>query len=396
MDTSLLYLLVGIAAAVLLAPTLPGTFYLALLSLAGWLPARRDAGTHLQGRIAIVVPAHDEAEVIEHTLANLLQIARQDGNTEVVVIADNCSDDTATLARGAGARVIERHDTTRRGKGYALDHAFQRLLQEDFAAFAVIDADSSADENFLPALRTTLATSAAAQSRYTVRNGNESPRTRLAEIALAGFNVLRPRGRDRLGLSAGILGNGFALRRETLERVPYTAASVVEDLEYHLRLIDAGLRVAFIDATSVRGDMPSGSEGARTQRTRWEGGRLRMLREQGPALLGKVLRGQLRSLEPLADLLLLPLAYHVLLIGVALMIAAVVGAQPVLLAALASLIVVALHVVAALRVAHLPWSHLLQLMRIPGYLLWKLRVLAGTIAGSTRHSAWIRTNRSGE
>ena len=396
MDTSLFYLLVGIIAAVLLAATLPGTLYLALLSLAGWLPAKRDAGAHLQGRIAIVVPAHDEAAVIKHTLANLLKIARQDGNTEVVVIADNCTDDTAIQARGAGAHVIERHDTIRRGKGYALDHAFRCLLQEDFAAFAVIDADSSADENFLSALRTTLATSAAAQARYMVRNGNESPRTRLAELALAGFNVLRPRGRDRLGLSAGILGNGFALRRETLERVPYTAASVVEDLEYHLRLIEAGLRVAFIDATSVRGDMPSGAEGARTQRARWEGGRLRMLREYGPTLLGKVLRGQWRSLEPLADLLLLPLAYHVILIGAALMIAAVAGAQAVVLAALASLAVVVLHVVAALRVAHLPWSHLLQLMRIPGYLLWKLRVLAGTIAGSTRHSAWIRTNRSGE
>ncbi len=396
MDSALLDTLLGFGAAVLLALTLPGTLYLALLSLAGWLPARRHTGTRLQGRIAIVLPAHDEAAVIEHTLANLQQIARRDGNTDVVVIADNCTDDTAVLARAAGARVLARHDLSLRGKGYALDHAFRILLQENFAAFAVIDADSSADENFLSALRDTLAASPAAQSRYMVRNGNVSPRTRLAELALAGFNVLRPRGRDRLGLSAGILGNGFALRRETLERVPYTAASVVEDLEYHLRLIGAGLRVAFIDVTSVRGDMPSGGEGARTQRARWEGGRLRMLREHGPALLGKVLRGQLRSLEPLADLLLLPLAYHVLLIGAALMIAAVAGAQPVVLAALASIVVVALHVIAALRVAHLPWSHLLQLMRIPGYLLWKLRVLAGTIAGSTRHSAWIRTNRSGE
>jgi hypothetical protein len=120
-----------------------------------------------------------------------------------------------------------------------------------------------------------------------------------------------------------------------------------------------------------------------------------MLREQGPALLGKVLHGQLRSLEPLADLLLLPLAYHVLLIGAALMIAAVASAQAVLLAALASLVVVALHVVAALRVARLPWTHLLLLARIPGYLLWKLRVLAGTLAGSARHSAWVRTNRTG-
>ncbi|MDP1525815.1 MAG: glycosyltransferase family 2 protein [Rhodocyclaceae bacterium] len=395
MDAGLLPTILGIVAAVLLAPTFPGTLYLALLTAANLLPSRRTDGALLQGRIAIVVPAHDEAAVIAHTLSNLLPLAKQDGNTSVVVIADNCSDATATLARDAGARVIARHDPARRGKGYALDHAFRLLLPEGFAAFAVIDADSSVDAHFLPALRATLRGAAAAQARYTVRNGSESPRTQLAELALAGFNVLRPRGRDRLGLSAGILGNGFALRRETLEQVPYTAASVVEDLEYHLQLINAGLRVAFIDRASVRGDMPTGAEGARTQRARWEGGRLRMLREHGAALLGKVLRGQPRFIEPLADLMLLPLAYHVLILGAVLMLAAASGATPVLLAALGSLLVVVAHVIAALRVARLPWSRLLLLTRIPGYLLWKLRMLAGTLAGSKNHSTWVRTNRSG-
>ena len=395
MDTGLLATTLAISAAVLLAPTIPGTLYLALLTAAGLMPPRRRHSHSLQGRIAIVVPAHDEAAVITHTLSNLLPLAKQDGNTSVVVIADNCSDATAELARNAGARVIERQDPARRGKGYALDHAFSRLLQEDFTAFVVIDADSSINEQFLPALRETLSDAAAAQARYTVRNGNESPRTQLAELALAGFNVLRPRGRDRLGLSAGILGNGFALRRETLEQVPYTAASVVEDLEYHLRLIDAGLRVAFVDRASVRGDMPTGVEGARTQRARWEGGRLRMFREHGAALLGKALRGQLRFIEPLADLMLLPLAYHVLILGAVLMLSAAGASTPLLLAALGSLLVVLAHIIAALRVALLPWSHLLLSTRIPGYLFWKLRVLAGTLAGSKDHSAWIRTNRSG-
>lgn len=395
MDAGIPATVLGIAAAVLLAPTFPGTLYLGLLTAASLLPPRRQHGSRLHGRIAIVVPAHDEAAVISHALSNLLPLARQDGATEVVVIADNCSDTTAELARAAGARVIERHDAERRGKGCALDHAFRLLLEEDFAAFAVIDADTSADANFLPALRRTLGDAPAAEARYMVRNGAESPRTRLAELANAGFNVLRPRGRDRLGLSAGILGNGFALRRETLEQVPYTAASVVEDVEYHLRLIDAGLHVAFIDDATVRGDMPSGAEGARTQRVRWEGGRLRMLREHGPTLLRNVLCGKMRNLEPLADLLLLPLAYHVLVLLAALAAAMASGANTLVLVALASLLGVAVHVAAAVHVAHLPWSHLFLVARIPAYLLWKLRVLAGTLAGSAHHSNWVRTNRSG-
>lgn len=385
-----------VAALLLLVLTLPGTLYLALLTLAGMLPPRRPHGDPLAGSIAIVVPAHDEAAVIAHTLDNLLPLAAADGQAVVVVIADNCSDDTAIIARCAGARVLERHNQQNRGKGYALDHAFSQLLAEDFAAFVVIDADSSADAGFLPAVRATLASAAAAQSRYTVRNGSDSPRTRLAEIALAAFNVLRPRGRDRLGLSAGILGNGFALRRDTLQQVPYTASSVVEDLEYHLRLIEAGLPVAFIDAAGVQGDMPSGAEGARSQRARWEGGRLRMLREHGAALLGKAMRGQARFIEPLADLLLLPLAYHVLLLGGALLLAAAGGNHSVLLAIFACLLLVLGHVIVALRIARLPWSQLLILLRIPAYLWWKLRLLAGTLAASGRHSAWVRTDRSGK
>ena len=395
MTAELLSILFAVLSAVLLAPTFPGTLYLGLLTLAGLLPGRHHRTAPLRGRIALVVPAHNESAVIGTTLANLVTLARQDGNTDVVVIADNCGDDTADLARASGARVIERQDVQRRGKGYALDYGFRGLMPEAFAAFVVVDADSSADANFLPALRDALGDAAVAQVRYLVRNAEASPRTRLAEIALAGFNVLRPRGRARLGLSAGILGNGFALRREVLVSVPYSARSVVEDLEYHLRLIDAGQRVAFVDATSVRGDMPSGGAGARTQRARWEGGRLLMLREHGLALLSKGLRGHWHQFEPLADLTLLPLGHHVLLLAASL-VAALGGANvPLALTASLSLAVVAAHVAAAIHVAGLPWSHLASLARVPSYLAWKLGMLGATLAASTRRSEWVRTDRTG-
>jgi cellulose synthase/poly-beta-1,6-N-acetylglucosamine synthase-like glycosyltransferase len=384
-----------VAAAVLLAPTLVGTLYLAVLTFAGSLPARRRSSAALPGRLAIVVPAHNEATGIRRTIDNLLAIARTDGNAEVVVVADNCSDETAAIARSAGARVMERHDATRRGKGYALDHAFTALAGEDHVAYIVIDADSIASTGLLAGIRRHFGAGALAlQARYTVLNGDATPRTRLAGIALAAFNVLRPRGRDRLGLSAGILGNGFALRREVLQRVPYTASSVVEDLEYHLRLVAADIRVAFADDCEVRGEMPTGEQGSRVQRARWEGGRLRMLAEHGPALAGAVLRGRGRFLEPLADLLLLPLAYHAMLLLAATALLAPL-ASPLAIVAGASLGIVVLHTLAAMRVACLPWSRLWSLARVPLYLLWKLRMLATTLAGAARGSAWIRTDRSG-
>lgn len=385
--------------AALVAPallTLPGTAYLLLLSVAGCLPARRVEGRAFAGRIALVVPAHDEAAGIGRTLDNLLALAQADGNTDVVVVADNCSDGTAAIARTSGARVLERHDDERRGKGYALDFAFRTLLAEDFSAFLIVDADTLADTNLLASVRRRFGAGAQAlQTRYTVLNGDASARTQLAEIALAGFNVLRPRGRDRLGLSAGILGNGFALRREVVEEVPYGAASVVEDLEYHQHLVAAGCRVEFADDTTVRGDMPTGDKGREVQRARWEGGRLRMLLERGPQLASAVLRCDWRAAEPLAELALPPIAYHVLIL-LALGLVAGITAQGLALGiAAAGLVAVALHVLIALRVAGLPWRRLAVLLQVPRYLVWKLAMIPATLASAHRTSAWLRTDRSG-
>jgi len=383
-------------ALILLLATLPGSVYLALLTFSGLLPPkRRNRAAPMHGRIALVAPAHNEAAGLGRTLQNLLAIAAKDGNTDVVVIADNCTDATADIARAAGAKVLERTDPQNRGKGYALDYAFRELATASYAAYAIIDADSVADTNFIEALRNHFGSGAQAlQARYTVLNADESPRTQLAEIALAGFNILRPRGRDRLGLSVGLFGNGFALRSAVLKKVPYTAASVVEDLEYHLRLVDAGIRVEFVDSTMVRGDMPSGEQGNRTQRSRWEGGRLRMIRESGFDLALHVLQGNSRFLDPLADLLLLPLAYHVLL----LLLAGVFGFGKAMLVwpiVAAGLIIVFIHILAALRVSYLPLSRLSVLARIPAYLLWKLRIGFHITSGSSADSAWVRTDRNG-
>jgi len=399
MSIPLFWILAETVALLLLLAALPGTIYLLVLSIAGVrsiaaprspTPDESDSGVE-KPPIAIVVPAHNEASGIARTLENLCHIARCDGAASVVVIADNCTDDTAQIARLLGARVLERQDESRRGKGYALDFAFRTLGGENYSGYVVIDADSVADANLLDAIRSRFAAGAlAVQTRYTVLNADQSARTQLAELALCAFNCLRPRGRHALGLSAGILGNGFALRQSALERVPYCATSVVEDLEYHLKLVEQGIRVHFADETTVRGDMPTAGAGQATQRSRWEGGRLRMLLDHGGPLARRALGGQGRFIEPLLDLLLLPLAYHALLL-MCLLLFPMIWSR---VFGVFGLLVLAGHVVAAARVGALSSESLWKTFaHLPSYIVWKLAMLHATVRASNTSTRWVRTDR---
>ena len=197
------------------------------------------------------------------------------------------------------------------------------------------------------------------------------------------MNVLRPRGRDRLGLSCGIFGNGFALSAATLRAVPYTANSLVEDLEYHLNLIRAGIRVEFVDDAAVYGEMPAGSAAATSQRARWEGGRILMRRTWSGPLLREVLRGQLAMLEPLLDLRALPLATEAMLLIVALVLA-VAGRLPWLeFYSTIGLAGIVLYVAVSATLGPEPGATLRALLSVPGYIAWKIWMIPRTQARSS-------------
>lgn len=390
MLTGILSSILGSVPALL---SLPGTVELALLT-SGALRAGRSPSAApdavIPKRFCFVVPAHDEAAGISDCIANLRACDPGIHSAEFVVIADNCTDDTAALARIAGARVLERQDATLRGKGYALDYAFKALLPEGHDIFVVIDADTRVESHLITALAATFAGgAAAAQCRYLVGNAAASRRTRLMHIAWLAFNDLRPRGREFWNLSVGILGNGFALSRSLLEEVPFNADSIAEDLEYHLRLVSAGKQVRFCPATTVWSAMPTGGAAAAGQRARWEGGRFRMIREQVPPLFLAILRGRLCLLEPLLELTLLPLAFHVLL----LLSALILGGKAVVAYALAALALVGAHVGTALWLGRSGWRDIAVLASAPFYILWKLALGPRLLAAARREAAWVRTVR---
>jgi cellulose synthase/poly-beta-1,6-N-acetylglucosamine synthase-like glycosyltransferase len=378
-------------SAFLVAATLPLLAELAALSVAALLPPtaiRRKNSNANRMLITVIIPAHNEETLIGRCVRSVLSEGNAD--TEVLVVAHNCSDTTATEGEIAGAKVLVLNDPKQTGKGAALSCGYASVLAGQSQAVLVIDADSVIDSELIAQVRNRLQAGAQAlQCRYEVYNSQGSQRTRLMALAFCGVNVIRPRGRARFGLSAGILGNGFALHRQVLAQIPYDAQSVVEDLEYHLALVRAGIRVEFIDSVAVRAEMPISSEGARSQRARWEGGRLRMMKQWAPKLVAGIFRGHLRQIEPLLDLLSLPIALE----GALLLIAACLPVPSLRLYTLAAFAVLLLHISVASVQGEGIWTAMKALSIVPFYILWKLWMVPEIWRASRFNAAWVRTER---
>jgi hypothetical protein len=239
-------------------------------------------------RLAVLVPAHDEEDGIGATLESLAACEYPAGARRVVVIADNCTDATARLSSQAGADVWERTDPTRRGKGFALIWALQRLFEQDadFDAVVMVDADCLVSPNLLQAIDRRLRSGASAvQVDYLAGNPEDSHVAALRFGAFALADTVRFLGKQRLGLSCGLVGTGMGFSRELLERTPWTATGLVEDGEYHLRLVLAGERAEFIPEASVSQAVPTSMRASSEQQARWEQGRLQLIRNWSPRLL---------------------------------------------------------------------------------------------------------------
>ena len=389
--THLLYLFFGL---ILAAATLPLVLELALVTAGSLLPRRKTAaaGEVNPGEypIAVVIPAHNEELLVDRCVRSLRESAAGSSAVRILVVAHNCTDSTANQAREAGAEILVYDDPAARGKGFALSHGFEHALAGRAEAVLVIDADSVVSLNLIPSVQAALSAGAeAVQCRYEMESSTEKPSSRLAALALRGFNVIRPRGRERLGLSAGIFGNAFALSRSLLSEVPYGAFSVVEDLEYHLTMVMKKKRVRFLEDARVWASLPASSEGETVQRSRWEGGRFHAARVWILPLFAQVLRGRLRLAEPLFDVSCLPMAYGVF----ALLLAACIPVPAIRAYALISLVVVAGHVLAAAAAGPDFLKTLGLLATAPLYIVWKFRLLPSILRGSRGKAAWVRTHR---
>ncbi len=388
-----------IANLVLFALALPAiavSLYLLLLTLLSAAPAVALRSSR-RLRFDVIVPAHNEAAVIEGVVASLRRLVWPADGFRVLVVADNCTDSTAALARAAGAEVLERHDTKRRGKGHALDFAFQASQAHGWAyAVVVVDADTEVSANLLEAFAARIENGAKViQAHYRVLNSQDSWRTRLMTIAMTAFHRVRSRARERMQLSCGIRGNGWCITHRLLHQVPYRAFSLTEDIEYGIDLGLAGYRVHYADETHVAAMMVSGEQAARTQRQRWEEGRWQLIRSKTlPLLQAAMGRGGKVCLDLALDLLVLPLSY--VAVNVALLIAlagiALLWEPSVeiwLWLGLGGGLSLLLYVLRGWQLSGVGLRGLVDLLRAPFFVFWKVLLML-----RPRGSAeWIRTKR---
>lgn len=364
-------------------------------------------------RLAVVVPAHDEEAMIARTVQSLLRAGcasslphiAGDGaaaacgvpwHVPVIVVAHNCTDRTTAVAAATGARVVELNHVEMRGKAVALRSGFEAARAVGANAFLVVDADSVASPNLIAASTIVLERGAAAtQCRYELELPRSRPATsleRLRVLAFRGINVLRPRGRASLGFSAGIFGNGFAVTDETLQRVPFTVDSICEDLEYHVRLVLARQRVAWVEEAYVHAPLAPVRSAQAMQEARWEGGRFHVATRATGRLLAAMARGNWRAFEMLAEAWSLPISRGVL----ALILAAFLPLHWLHVSAIAGAALVVAYVLEAVFLGDNPWRDLAALAGAPLHILWKLAITPLVLRHSRGSAEWARTHREAQ
>ena len=381
---------------VLALPAIAVSLYLLLFTLLSRDPTVIPRSSR-RLRFDVIVPAHNEAAVIEGVVASLRKLNWPTDRFRVLVVADNCTDATAVLARAAGAEVLERQHETLRGKGYALEFAFEASRAKNWAyAVVVVDADTVVSPNLLEACAARIENGAkAVQAHYAVLNAQASWRTRLMAIAMAAFHQVRSRARERLKLSCGIRGNGWCVTHLLLAQVPYRAFSLTEDLEYGIDLGLAGIRVHYADEAQVAAMMVSGEQASRSQRQRWEEGRFQLIRSRTLPLLTAATRsGGAVCLDLALDLLVLPLSYVAVNIVVLIVLAGLAMLwEPAmdiwLWLGIGCAVSLALYVLRGWQLSKVGLLGLVDLARAPFFVIWKVMLMVRSRASAE----WVRTKR---
>ncbi|WP_375163954.1 glycosyltransferase family 2 protein [Herbaspirillum huttiense] len=350
-------------------------------------------------RLAVLVPAHNEAGGIADVIHGIVK--QLDSADRVLVVADNCSDETAQIARIAGAEVTERFHDELRGKGYALDHGIAHLAADAPDVVIIVDADCFLGEQALDTLGRRCAQSGRpVQALYLMHTPEGAGAMRkIAEFAWLVKNWVRPLGFHRIGLPCQLMGTGMAFTWEQIRSADLATGHIVEDMKLGVDLAEAGQAPLFCPQAMVYSYFPSSDSGVETQRTRWEHGHLSVIQSYVPRLLvGALRRGNLAMAGLALDLSVPPLALLVMLVVAAWVITTLfwVGMGAVMPVVIASALLVCIG--SAVLIAWNGYGRsiisLRELLGAVGYVARKLPLYFKFLFN--RQVAWVRSKRDSE
>jgi cellulose synthase/poly-beta-1,6-N-acetylglucosamine synthase-like glycosyltransferase len=377
---------------------LPSTILLIEI-IAAWVPRRPIKNQpHPDLRVAILVPAHDEASQIETTVHSLKRELGQ--NDRLIVVADNCQDLTAQKAREAGASVIERTDRQHRGKGFAISFGVDHLRADPPDAVVLVDADCQITQGQLNQLaQTACAVGRPVQADYLLTTPPSANHlSAINALAILVRNRVRPLGLQRLADVCQLTGSGMAFPWPVLRNAPPMQENLVEDLALGLELSLMNHPPLLLPEVRIVSNLPTTSKAGINQRRRWEHGQMHTMKRYIPRLIGAFLKTPQKSLLGLTlDLMVPPLSFLVL---IHLAIFGVIAVNILFgLGTTLPLVLVTLSFALLCLAIALAWFKFGRLtlplggaVRIPFYVLWKMGLYVSLLVKGKQKS-WERTER---
>jgi cellulose synthase/poly-beta-1,6-N-acetylglucosamine synthase-like glycosyltransferase len=364
------------------------------------IPRKPERKTNaLRPRLAVLIPAHNESNGILATLESVFPQLLPDDR--VLVVADNCSDDTAKISAGRGAEVVERQDALRRGKGFALDFGIRFLERDPPELVIVLDGDCEMTAGSVDRLgRLSASTGRPVQAIDLMIPPKKAGVTmQISEFAWTVKNLVRPLGFLRLGLPCQLMGTGMALPWGLICSIRLASGHLVEDMQMGVDCARAGLPPLFCPEALVQSYFPSTEDAIRSQRTRWEHGHLAMIAGELPKLLWQSLTGVGSGLLPMTLDLCVPPLSLLLLIVLALVAASTVlafatGLWIPLAMAAGELAMFTIALVVAWRRFGSESVTPGELMRAVPYMLGKLPLYFKFLV--RRQVDWVKSKRDGD
>ncbi|SMC55718.1 glycosyltransferase family 2 protein [Sporomusa malonica] len=269
------------------------TLYYFIIAFFGICKRHEDKITTPKNTFAIIVAAHNEEQVIGQLVENLHMLDYPRDLYDIYVVADNCKDSTAQIAKNAGAIVFERSNLDLRGKGYAMEWMFDKLfaLNKQYDAVVVFDADNLVDPNFLSEMNNRLCKGEKVIQGYlNAKNPNDTWIAATFAISFWVVNHIWHLAKYNLGLSSVLGGTGMCISTDILKKFGWGATCLTEDMEFTMKTLLIGIRTTWAHDAIVYDEKPLTFMQSWKQRKRWAQGHFDVAGRYIPKLLAEGIR----------------------------------------------------------------------------------------------------------